>query len=127
MSLYSIVRDETLVPNIVLGCKYFHRELEAFNSELILKRAFRKCIILPLPFVVSEQQLIKENVSPNSEILYFSLYSPPLLAEHYILENKLIAKRQIGFTPTCRATKHFFMLKTLTLVSKYVKDKSGKL
>ena len=31
----------------------------------------------PFPFVISEQQLIKVNVSSNSEILQFSLYPPP--------------------------------------------------
>ena len=49
LNLYGIVRDETLVPIIVLVCKYFWSELEALISELILKRAFRRCILLPPP------------------------------------------------------------------------------
>ena len=55
---------------------------------------------------------------------------PPLSRRHstqYIIENKLIAKGQIGFTPKCRETGHLFMLKTPMLASKYVKDNSGKL
>ena len=65
---YGIVRDETLVPNIVLVCKYLQSELEALISELILKRTFRKCIFLPPspppphpppPSLVSGQQFIK--------------------------------------------------------------------
>ena len=55
---------------------------------------------------------------------------PPPLAEdstQYIIENNLIVKGQIGFTPKYRETDHLFMLKTPMLASKYVKDKSGKL
>ena len=49
---------------VIFGAEYFKKlhshDLEALISELFLNRAFRKCLpLLPLPFVVSELQLIE--------------------------------------------------------------------
>ena len=69
---------------VIFSAKYFKKchshDLETLISELVLKRAFRKCILLPppfpLPFTVSELQLFEVRCIANSEVSKFSLYSP---------------------------------------------------